>query len=90
MTEAWECPRCHIINAPWKASCSCKLDSASTFNSIASHWPKFGSGGLTFCEFCKETYEVSQRPTHRCTVMNCIVCNGMHSPNIPCPKSIIS
>lgn len=20
---AWECPRCHQINAPWKSSCDC-------------------------------------------------------------------
>ena len=22
-TLAWECPRCHKINAPWKGSCEC-------------------------------------------------------------------
>ena len=27
---AWECPRCHKINAPWKDSCSCTPSQLSS------------------------------------------------------------
>lgn len=35
----WECPRCHIINSPYKLTCSClpKLENASAAEITVSH-----------------------------------------------------
>lgn len=37
---AWECPRCHVINAPWKSQCDCppETEIAST-TYINVTWP---------------------------------------------------
>lgn len=34
----WECPRCHIINSPYKLTCSClpKLVNASATGTVVS------------------------------------------------------
>lgn len=42
----WECPRCHIINSPYKLTCSClpKLVNASTTGTInLTDMDEFGS-----------------------------------------------
>ena len=72
MKEGWICPRCGKVNAPFIASCNCKLDMpVSNANSdcsregehewsLASCWSNaLGNNGLTYiCKKCGQIKRV--------------------------------
>jgi hypothetical protein len=43
MSNPWECPRCHRINAPWLPCCDCRVQFINT----DTKWPKNDSGSLS-------------------------------------------
>lgn len=71
MKKGWICPRCGKVNAPFIASCNCKLDMpVSNANSqcgcggehewrISSRWnTTIGSGCIYICSKCGKMKQV--------------------------------
>lgn len=39
--HAWECPRCHRVNAPWIDNCECEPVDTAKLVEQAPYWPNY-------------------------------------------------
>ena len=73
--QAWECPRCHRINAWWKDSCDCTIETVSVSNALNQYKQECLHDYINVvdtpsymqyaCKKCGKIHEVSFKPLFR-------------------------